>query len=135
MTEAESIAYLAARVLSCGIWIAAGWYKWAHLEKTIGEMIHHGIPLPRIALPIVLALEFVGSAMLIFDYYAWAAALAWIIFTIPASIIYHFRFMVREGTIDFVQFLLGWKNVSIMGGLIALILLDKSRPAWLFGGG
>ncbi|MCC6610137.1 MAG: DoxX family protein [Burkholderiales bacterium] len=134
MTEAESGAYLAARVLSCGIWIAAGGYKWAHFERTTREMAHLGIPLPRIALPIVLALEFGGSAMLIFDYYVWAAALAWIIFTIPASIIYHFRFMVREGTIDFVQFLLGWKNVSIIGGLIALILLDQSRPAWLFGG-
>lgn len=135
MTGAESIAYLVARVLSTGIWIAAGWYKWAHYEKTIGEMVQHAVPLPRLVLPLVLALEFVGAAMLVFDVYVWAAALAWIAFTIPASIMYHFRFMVREGTIDFVQFLLGWKNVSIMGGLIALILLDKSRPAWLFGGG
>ena len=131
MTGFES-AYLAARVLSCGIWIAAGWYKAKHFNRTVGEMTEHGIPFPRFILPWVLALEFVGSAMLIFDYYAWAAAVAWIIFTIPASIIYHLRFMVRAGTIDFVQFLLFWKNVSISGGLIALILLDASRPAWLF---
>ena len=125
-------AYLAARVLTCGIWISAGWYKAKHFERTIGEMVAHGVPYPRFVLPWVLALEFVGSAMLIFDSYVWAAALAWIAFTIPASIVYHLRFMVREGTIDFVQFLLFWKNVSIMGGLIALILLDASRPAWLF---
>jgi hypothetical protein len=30
--------------------------------------------------------------------------------------------------------LLFWKNVSIMGGLIALILLDPSRPDWLLRG-
>jgi hypothetical protein len=28
----------------------------------------------------------------------------------------------------------GWKNVSIAGGLLALVLLDTSRPAWLFAG-
>jgi hypothetical protein len=28
----------------------------------------------------------------------------------------------------------GWKNVSIAGGLLALKLLDTSRPTWLFPG-
>ena len=42
--------------------------------------------------------------------------------------------MVRDGTIDFLQWVMFWKNVSIAGGLIALILLDASRPAWLVAG-
>lgn len=46
---------------------------------------------------------------------------------------YHGRFVTRSG-VDFVQMLLFWKNVSIMGGLIALILLDRSRPDWLLRG-
>ena len=126
------VAYLVARVLSCGIWIAAGLHKAAHYEKNIAEMTHLGIPLPRIVLPLVLLLEVAGALMLIFDYYVWLAALAWLIFIIPASWIYHFRFMVRDGTIDFPQLVTGWKNVSIAGGLIALMLLDMSRPEWLF---
>ena len=44
---------------------------------------------------------------------------------------YHGRFVTPAGGIDFVQYLLFWKNVSIMGGLVALILLDPARPAWL----
>ena len=56
------------------------------------------------------------------------------IFLVPASYLYHFRFMVRNGTIDFGQWVTFWKNVSIAGGLFALILLDASRPAGLFGG-
>ena len=131
MTGAE-IAYLAARVLSCGIWIAAGLHKAAHYNRNIAEMTHLGVPLPRLVLPLVLVMEIAGAAMLIFDYYAWLAALAWLVFLVPASYIYHFRFMVRDGTIEFGQFVTGWKNVSIAGGLIALILLDASRPAWLF---
>lgn len=133
MTTTE-IAYLVARILSCGIWISAGLYKATHFEHTIAEMQGHGIPLSRIVLPLVLALEMVGSALLIADYWVWAVSLAWIVFMIPASYLYHFRFMVRNGTIDFMQFLLFWKNVSIAGGLIALILLDASRPAWLWLG-
>ena len=133
MTGAE-IAYLVARILSCGIWVTAGVHKATHYQANIAEMTHLGVPLPRIVLPAVLVLEIVGAAMLIFDYAVWAAALAWLLFLIPASYVYHFRFMVKDGTINFPQFVTGWKNVSIAGGLIALVLLDSSRPAWLFPG-
>ena len=134
MSGAE-IAYLAARVLTCGIWIAAGLHKATHYEANIAEMTHLGVPLPRLVLPLVLLLEIVGSAMLILDYNVWVASLAWLVFIVPASWIYHFRFMVKDRTIVFPQLVTGWKNVSIAGGLIALILLDASRPAWLFPAG
>jgi len=129
----EDAAYLVARILTCGIWIAAGLYKLTHVERTVGEMTHLGIPLARFVLPWVLVLELAGAAMLIADYYVWLVCVAWLVFLVPASWIYHARFMVREGTIDFGQFVTFWKNVSIAGGLLALILLDQSRPAWLFG--
>jgi transmembrane protein len=127
----EELVYLAARVLTCGIWIAAGLYKATHVERTIAEMTHLGIPFARLILPLVLALELVGSLLLIIDRYVWLVALAWLVFLVPASWIYHFRFMVKDGTIDFGQFVTGWKNVSIAGGLLALILLDSTRPDWL----
>jgi len=47
---------------------------------------------------------------------------------------HHFKFMPKDGTIVFPPFVTGWKNVSIAGGLLALIRLDASRPAWLFPG-
>lgn len=133
MTGAE-IAYLAARILSCGIWVSAGLHKAAHYRANIAEMTHLGIPFARVILPLVLLLEMVGATMLILDYHVWLVAIAWLIFIVPASWIYHFRFMVKDGTINFPQLVTGWKNVSIAGGLIALILLDASRPAWLFPG-
>jgi uncharacterized membrane protein YphA (DoxX/SURF4 family) len=131
MTGIEPLAYLAARVFSCGIWTAAGLYKALHFEQTVAEMTHLRIPAARLVLPLVLAMELGGSAMLILDAWAWAVALAWIVFIFPASAIYHGRFVTPQRTIDFVQFVLFWKNVSILGGLIALILLDPSRPDWL----
>ena len=133
MTGAE-LAYLVARVLSCGIWVAAGLHKATHYRANIAEMGHLGVPLPRLVLPLVLALEMVGAVLMVVDEYVWLVALAWTLFMIPATWMYHFKFMVRDGTIVFPQFVTGWKNVSIAGGLLALILLDSSRPAWLFPG-
>lgn len=123
--------YVVARVLACGIWVAAGLYKATHFGHTVEEMTRLGIPFAPLVLPFVLALELVGATMLILNYYVWAVSLAWMVFLIPASYIYHLRFVIRNGTIDFGQFVMFWKNVSIAGGLLALVLLDKSRPASL----
>lgn len=127
----EELVHLAARVLTCGIWIAASLYKATHIDRTLAEMTHLGIPLARLILPLVLVMELGGALLLIIDRYVWLVALTWLVFLVPASWIYHFRFMVKDGTIDFGQFVTGWKNVSIAGGLLALILLDQTRPAWL----
>src|SRR5262245_48021817 len=127
-----AIAYFVARLFTCGIWISAGLHKAFHYRANLVEMAHLGVPLPRVVLPLVLVLEGVGSAMLILDRYVWLACLAWLVFLVPASYLYHFKFMVQSGTINFPQLVTGWKNVSIAGGLLALILLDTSRPAWLF---
>ena len=69
---------------------------------------------------------------MVVDHYVWLVSLAWTVFMIPATWLYHVKFMMKDGTIVFPQFVTGWKNVSIAGGLLALILLDTSRPAWLF---
>ena len=131
--DGAELAYLAARVLD----VAAsgsppGLHKATHYRANIAEMGHLGVPLPRLVLPLVLVLEMVGAALMVVDEYVWLVSLAWIAFMIPASWLYHFKFMMKDGTIVFPQFVTGWKNVSIAGGLLALILLDASRPAWLF---
>ena len=123
-----AIAYFAARVLTCGIWISAGLHKAFHYRANLAEMAHLCVPLPRVVLPLVLVLEGVGSAMLIFDYGVWLACLAWLVFLVPASYLYHFKFMVQSGAINFPQLVTGWKNVSIAGGLLALILTTRTRP-------
>ena len=134
MTGAElAVAYLAARVCTCGIWVAAGLYKAMHFEQTVQEIAHHGVPAPRLVLPIVLLMEFGGSALLIANSYVWAVCLVWIAFLFPATAVYHGRFITPQRTIDFLQLVMFWKNVSILGGLLALLLLDASRPAWLLG--
>ena len=128
------VAYLLARILSCGIWVAAGLHKATHYRANITEMGHLGVPLPRLVLPLVLLLEMVGAVLMVIDRYVWLVSLLWIAFMIPATWLYHVKFMVKDRAIVFPQFVTGWKNVSIAGGLLALVLLDTSRPLWLFPG-
>jgi uncharacterized membrane protein YphA (DoxX/SURF4 family) len=126
------VAYLLARVLACGIWVAAGLHKATHYQANIAEMRHLGVPSPSLVLPLVLILEMVGATLMVVDEYVWLVSLAWTLFMIPATWLYHVKFMMKDGTIVFPQFVTGWKNVSIAGGLLALVLLDTSRPPWLF---
>lgn len=131
--DGTELLYLVARVLSCGIWLAAGLYKITHYEHTLADMRANFVLWPRLVLPPVIALELIGVALLVVDRWVWLVALAWLVFMVPASWLYHFRVMVPKGTIDFPQYITGMKNVSIAGGLFALIALDTSRPAWFFG--
>jgi putative oxidoreductase len=130
MDQSADMVYLLARVLYCGIWIMAGLFKLTHYSATVADMKVHHLPLAKYLLTLVLVLELVGSAMLISNTHVWAVALAWIAFTIPATMLYHWP--IREqGAIVFIQLVQFGKNLSILGGLLALLLLDPTKPAWL----
>ena len=131
MDGSADFAYLLIRVLSCGVWLAAGLYKAFHFDQTAAEMTELGIPMASVALVPVLIMELLGSAMMIADQFVWVISIAWILFMIPATAIYQARFMIAGGTINFPQMVQVSKNVSIAGGLLALIILDPSAPGWL----
>lgn len=134
MTGMEPLAYLAARLFTCASWIAAGVHAAMHFGKTAEVMADRGIPLPRLVLPAVLLMEFGGAALLFADLYTWAVCLVWIAFLFVATYFYHRRWVTPEGEFDFFQYTQVWKNLSMVGGLIAVILLDASRPDWLLRG-
>ena len=67
-----------ARVLTCGIWVAAGLHKATHYRANIVEMGHLGVPCRSLVLPLVLVLEMVGAVLMVIDEYVWLVSLAWI---------------------------------------------------------
>lgn len=127
----EEWIYLIARIATCGVWVGAGVFKAAHIPQTIEEMKHNKVPLAAAALPFVLFLELAGSLAIIAGYYVSAVAAAWIVFTVLATPFYHCRWYCSEGKFIFPQMVQFTKNLSIIGGLLALILLDPNKPAWL----
>ena len=134
MTGIEPLAYLAARMFTCASWIAAGVHAATHFGKTAAGMADKGIPLPTLVLPVVLLMEFGGAALLLADIYTWAVCLVWIAFLFLATYFYHMQWKTPEGEFDFFQYTQVWKNASMVGGLLAVIVLDPSRPDWLLRG-
>ena len=133
MTGIE-LAYLAARVFTCGSWIASGVHAAVGFDKTAQVMAEHGIPFPRLVLPVVLVIEFGGAALVLADQYTWTVCLVWIAFLVLATYLYHRWSRTPVGEKRFFDYVNFWKNVSMVGGLIAVILLDPSRPDWLLRG-
>jgi len=135
MTGIESLAYLAVRLLTCTSWISSGLEAAMRFEHTAAVMARKGIPRSRQVLPLVLIMELGGAALVLADLYAWAVSLVWIAFLLLATYYYHRRWFTPQREFDQFQYVQFWKNVSMMGGLVALILLDASRPDWLLRGG
>ena len=119
-----------ARFLSCGLWLMLGLYKVTHFRQTTDLMASKGIPAPSFFLVLTLLMELFGTIMMFTNTYVWLAALAWIAFTIACTPIYHGKFVVN-GTIDFLHFTQVGKNMSLVGGLVALVALDPTLPTAL----
>ena len=119
-----------ARFLSCGIWLLAGLYKLTHFKHTTQDMSRRRIPYASFFLIITLLLELVGTASVFTSNYVWLVAILWIIFMIIATPIYHGKF-IQEKKIFFPEFVQFSKNISLVGGLIALAALDPALPVWL----
>ena len=119
-----------ARIFTCGIWLLAGLYKLTHFKGTTEDMARRGIPFQAFFLVITLFIELAGSALLVANAYVWLVALVWIGFIIVATPIYHGKCII-EGKIHFPEYVQLSKNLSIAGGLFALIALDPAKPAWL----
>jgi putative oxidoreductase len=130
MDQSAAWVYLLIRVLSCGVWLFAGLFKLTHFNETVADMKEHRLPMARYLLPVVLAIELIGSVFLVANIQVSTVVLIWIAFIIPATMLYHWPIRV-EGVIVFPQLVQFSKNLTILGGLVALLLLDPTKPAWL----
>lgn len=123
--------YFLARLCTCVLWAATGTYNAFHYRETTLKMAQNHVPWPKYLLVPVLVMKFGGSLMMITNQYVWAAALVWSAYLIPVSLLFHLPFYDEEGKFVFPQMIQFSKNVSLIGGLLTLILLDPSKPQWL----
>ena len=119
-----------ACILSTGIWAAVGLYKLTHQEKMIEVIRSHNIPLPHVAFWLSVVVELGGTVLLALQIYIWLVVAAWLVFLVVATPIFHGA-IVRNGTIDYPQMVQTAKNVSIAGGLIALLVVEGTVPRLL----
>lgn len=118
-TTAQNALNLAGRVLLAALFLPAGISKLTGFEGTVGYIASVGLPLPAVGAVLALLVEIVGSVALIAGFGTRIAALVLALFTLVASFFFHAFWAVPADQAFMVQ-LLFFKNVALVGGLLAL---------------
>ena len=108
---------LGGRILLALIFLMSGYGKVTGFEGTVGYIASKGLPLPQVAAAAAAIVELVSSILLIVGWQTRWAAAGLLLFTIPATLIFHNFWavdaaQVQNQTIHFM------KNLSMMGGML-----------------
>ena len=118
---------LAARLLFVLLFLPAGIGKLTGFSGTVGYISSVGLPLPTLAAALALVVEIVGGLALLAGFGTRIAALVLAAFTLIASFFFHNYWGVPAEQ-AFVQQLLFFKNMAVVGGL--LVLAAQGAGAW-----
>jgi len=118
---------LIGRILLAALFLPAGLSKLSGFEGTVGYIASVGLPLPAVGAAAALAVEILGSVALIVGFQTRIAAAVLAVFTLTASVFFH-AFWAAAPEQAFVQQLLFFKNVGVVGGL--LVLVSSGAGAW-----
>ena len=118
---------LIGRLMFVALFLPAGLSKLSGFEGTVGYIESVGLPLPAVAAAVALALEILGSLALLIGFQTRFVAGVLAIFTLVATLFFHAFWAVAPEQ-AFVQQLLFFKNIGVIGGL--LVLASSGAGAW-----
>jgi putative oxidoreductase len=118
---------LTGRILLAALFLPAGLSKLSGFEGTVGYIGSGGLPFASVAAAVAIAVEILGSIALIVGFQTRIAAAVLAVFTIVASVFFH-AFWAAAPEQAFMQQLLFFKNVGVIGGL--LLLVSSGAGAW-----
>jgi putative oxidoreductase len=118
-TSLQNPLALASRLLLASLFLPAGIGKISGFAGTVGYISSVGLPMPTVAAAVAAAVEVVGSLALIFGFGTRLAALALALFTLVASFFFHAYWSLPAAQ-QMMQQLMFFKNVGVVGGLLAL---------------
>lgn len=125
MNSNRDVAALVARILLSVMFIYSGFGKIPGFEGLTGYIASKGMPLPQLMAIGAIVVELGGGLLLLVGFKARWAALAFFLFLIPTTVIFHNFWAAPPGQVmaEQISFL---KNVTIMGGMLMV---------WAFGPG
>ena len=118
-TAIQNPLNFAARLLMVALFLPAGIGKLTGFAGTVGYISSVGLPLPTLAAGVALVVEIGGSLALLAGFGTRIAALVLAAFTLVASFFFHAYWGVPADQ-AFMQQLLFFKNIAVVGGLLAI---------------
>ena len=123
----NNVLNLMGRLLLAALFLPAGLSKLSGFEGTVGYITSVGLPLPAVAAAGALVVEILGSVALAVGFQTRIVAAVLALFTLVASVFFH-AFWAAAPEQAFVQQLLFFKNIGVVGGL--LVLVSSGAGAW-----
>ena len=121
----HSLIQTLAHVLVAICFIVIGIINFFRREDVHEEMRSFGVPMPEIALPIGLASQWLGSLLVLFDYYAGVGALILIGFTIVASFIFLRWWKIKDNPFRRVHIVVGiFTNFAVIAALLQIVEMN-----------
>ena len=117
---------LAARLLVVALFLPAGIGKLTGFDGTVAYIASVGLPLPAVGAALAAAVEIGGSLALLAGFGTRIAALVLAAFTLAASVFFHAYWSAPHDQ-AYVAQLLFFKNIAVVGGLLALAAHGAGR--------
>jgi putative oxidoreductase len=115
----NNLLTLIGRLLLAALFLPAGLSKIGGFEGTVGYIGSVGLPVPTLAAIVAIVVEVLGGAALIVGYQTRIAAAVLALFTLVATVFFH-AFWAMAPEQAFVQQLMFFKNIAVVGGLLVL---------------
>ena len=123
----DALYTLVGRVLLGVLFLPAGLMKLMGFAGTAGYIASAGLPLPEVGAAIAIVVEIGGGVALLAGFHARLAAQLLAVFTLVATVCFH-NFWAMPADQAFVQQLMFFKNIAVVGGL--LMLAAHGAGAW-----
>lgn len=119
---------LLARILLMALFLITGWQKLTNFSGTEAYMKSVGTPLPKLATIVSIIIEFFVGIALVIGLFTRPFAVLYIAFVLATTIIGH-HYWTLEGADRRENELMFFKNVSIIGGLLLLVVTGPGKYA------
>ncbi|MBI0331557.1 MULTISPECIES: DoxX family protein [Burkholderia] len=117
---------LLARVLLMVLFVLFGWQKLTGFAGTVGYMASVGAPAPELSAIIAVVMEFAVGLLIVLGFYTRPLALLLALYTLGTAFIGH-HYWTMTGAEHYANLINFYKNVSIVGGLLALAVTGPGR--------
>jgi putative oxidoreductase len=126
MNVQKDWAALLGRVILALMFVLAGYGKITGFDGTVGYIASKGLPMPQLLAVIAILIEVGGGIAVILGWKTRWAALAFIVFLIVITPIFHNFWAVPAEQVmgQQINFL---KNLSILGGMLLLLGFGPGR--------